>query len=299
MVDGKILTAHCDCMAGLGETCSHVSSLLWVIAVGTEKRDSLTVTQKTAYWVMPPAVRSVTYAPIKNINFTGKKKKAATNVKDDSSKSTKRRKLDNPTAEEKAQFLDALASCENAKPTVLAIMPEYCEKYVPTTISSDLPPVLANLYDPSNLGLSYYELLKLSSETRVTITSEQCKAVELRTRDQDKSKLWFRMRAGRITASKFKSVCHTDPASPSLSLIMSICHPDTMRFKTAATSWGCVHETSALEQYKKASGHDQLRVFPAGLFISVEHPYVGASPDAMVCCSCCGSGICEVKVSEV
>ena len=28
MVDGKILAAHCDCMAGLGETCSHVSSLL-------------------------------------------------------------------------------------------------------------------------------------------------------------------------------------------------------------------------------------------------------------------------------
>ena len=27
--DGKILAAHCDCMAGLGETCSHVASLLW------------------------------------------------------------------------------------------------------------------------------------------------------------------------------------------------------------------------------------------------------------------------------
>ena len=149
-----------------------------------------------------------------------------------------KRELDNPTPEEKTQFLDALASCENAKPAVLAIIPEYSEKYVPTTISSDLPPVLADLYDPSNLGLSYYELLKLSSETNVTITSEQCKAVEMRTRDQANSRLWFRMRAWRITASKFKSVCHTDPASPSLSLIMSICHPDTVRFKTAATSWG-------------------------------------------------------------
>ena len=124
--------------------------------------------------------------------------------------------------------------------------------------------MLADLYEPSNLGLSYYELLKLSSETNVTITSEQCKAVEMRTRDQANSRLWFRMRAGRITASKFKSVCHTDPASPSLSLIMSICHPDTVRFKTAATSWGCEHETSALEQYKKASGHDQLSVSPVG-----------------------------------
>lgn len=286
MADGKILTAHCDCMAGLGETCSNVSSLLWVIAVGTEKRDSLTVTQKSAYWVMPPAIRSVTYAPIKDINFTGKKKKAATNAIDDSSTSAKKRKLANPTPEDKAQFLEALASCENAKPAVLSIMPEYSEKYVPTSISSDLPPVLADLYDPSNLGLSYYELLKVSSETNVTISSEQCKAVELRTRDQANSRLWFRMRAGRITASKFRSVCHTDPASPSLSLIMSICHPETVRFKTAATSWGCEHEKSALQQYKQASVHNQLSVSPAGLFISVEHPYVGASPDAMVCCSC-------------
>ena len=181
----------------------------------------------------------------------------------------------------------------------MAIIPEYSEEYVPTTIILDIPPVLADLDDPSNLGLSYYELLKLSSETNVTITSEQCKAVEMRTRDQGNSRLWFRMRARRITASKFKFVCHTDPASPSLSLIMSICHPDTVRFKTAATSWGCEHETSALEQYKKASGHDQRSVSPVGLFISVEHPYVGASPDAMVCCSCCGSGICEVKVSGV
>ena len=31
MVDGKILTAHCDCMVGLGETCSHVLSPLQVV----------------------------------------------------------------------------------------------------------------------------------------------------------------------------------------------------------------------------------------------------------------------------
>ena len=75
MIDGKILAAYCDCIAGLGETCSHVSSLLRVIAVGVEKRDALSVTQKSAYWIMPPATRSVSYAPIKEIDFIGKKKK--------------------------------------------------------------------------------------------------------------------------------------------------------------------------------------------------------------------------------
>lgn len=75
MTDGKILAAHCDCMAGLGETCSHVSSLQWVIAVGVEKRDSRTVTQKSAYWVMPTGIRSVAYAPVKDIDFIGKREK--------------------------------------------------------------------------------------------------------------------------------------------------------------------------------------------------------------------------------
>ena len=44
---GKILAVHCNCMAGLGETCSHVASLLWAIEAGVRVRDSMTVTQKT------------------------------------------------------------------------------------------------------------------------------------------------------------------------------------------------------------------------------------------------------------
>ncbi|KAL9963240.1 hypothetical protein ACROYT_G032420 [Oculina patagonica] len=42
---GKVLSAHCDCMAGLGESCSHVASLLWAIEAGspsdTELKDFL------------------------------------------------------------------------------------------------------------------------------------------------------------------------------------------------------------------------------------------------------------------
>ena len=34
---GKILAAHCDFAAGIGETCSQVASLFWVIGAGVEK----------------------------------------------------------------------------------------------------------------------------------------------------------------------------------------------------------------------------------------------------------------------
>ena len=74
--DGRILAAHCDCMAGLGETCTHVASLLWATAAGVERRESLTVTQKSAYWVIPPAIKTVPYAPLSEISFVGKKRKS-------------------------------------------------------------------------------------------------------------------------------------------------------------------------------------------------------------------------------
>ena len=75
--NGKVLAGHCDCMAGLGETCCHVASLLFAIESGVRIRDSMTVTQKKEYWVMPNGVKEVQYAPVRDINVLGKKRSAA------------------------------------------------------------------------------------------------------------------------------------------------------------------------------------------------------------------------------
>jgi len=58
------------------------------------------------------------------------------------------------------------------------------------------------------------------------------------TCDQSKSKSWFRFRAGRITASRFKQAVCTNPDQPSLSLLKNICYPEINKFSTAATEWG-------------------------------------------------------------
>ena len=89
--------------------------------------------------------------------------------------------------------------------------------------------------------LGYHELLQKACSTDITVTTNQVLAVEAKTEDQTGLRLWFPMRTGRITASKFKSACRTGPASPSLSLIMAICHPETCCFSTSATKWGCQH----------------------------------------------------------
>ena len=52
-------------MAGLGETCSHIASVLWAVESGVRHRDSLTVTQKEAYWVLPTRIKEVPYAQLR------------------------------------------------------------------------------------------------------------------------------------------------------------------------------------------------------------------------------------------
>ena len=67
-----MLAAHCNCVAGLGESCSYVASLVWEIEAGVRLRNSMMVTQKRAYWVMPSSVKDVPYAPLKDILFVAK-----------------------------------------------------------------------------------------------------------------------------------------------------------------------------------------------------------------------------------
>ena len=43
------------------------------------------------------------------------------------------------------------------------------------------------------------------------------------------------------------------------------------------------------------SFHQNLVVRNAGLFIHSEYPFLGASSDSHVVCSCCGKGVVEVK----
>ena len=58
-------------------------------------------------------------------------------------------------------------------------------------------------------------------------------AVEKETRDQSHSKLWYRYRAGRVTASKMKAICRMNTDQPSQSLIKSICYTETLLVQQA------------------------------------------------------------------
>ena len=131
-------------MAGVGETCSQVASLLWAVVV--HMRESMTVTQKKAYWVLPPSVKEVPYAAVSRINFVGPAGSLAalqspypvsspslitpppitsppsrlTSLPPSSAGSN----VPSPSFEEVSQLFASLAEC-SSKPAILALVKDY------------------------------------------------------------------------------------------------------------------------------------------------------------------------------
>ncbi|XP_055954702.1 uncharacterized protein LOC130010736 [Patella vulgata] len=129
------------------------------------------------------------------------------------------------------------------------------------------------------------------------VTKEESDNCEMDTRSQSKNKKWFSFRAGRITASKIRSVYHTKIENPSKSLIKDICYPSSKVFSSKPTKWGCDHDSTAKQHYVKfmMQHHDNFVLEESGFVINPEYPFMGATPDAIGCCDCCGPILVEIK----
>ena len=65
-----------------------------------------------------------------------------------------------------------------------------------------------------------------------------------------------------------------------------------------AVKYGTEMEKQAKEAYRHVllnQGHINLMIRDCGLFIDADRIYLGASPDLVVSCSCCGEGLAEIK----
>lgn len=50
---GTVECAHCTCMAGVAETCTHIGALLFKVEATVRIRGTKTVTDEPAYWILP------------------------------------------------------------------------------------------------------------------------------------------------------------------------------------------------------------------------------------------------------
>ena len=114
---------------------------------------------------------------------------------------------------------------------------------------------------------------------------------------QSQSLLWFEHRKGRITASQFGAICRTSIQSPSQSLLNRILQITPM-VNAAALDWGISKEVQQSQHtsmlFKQTTPHAFV-VKSTGLRLNPDYPHLGASPNGLVSCFCCGYGLLETK----
>ena len=227
---GLVICAHCNCMAGLGEACCHISAVLFTLEINTKLKDSMSCTSLPCTW-LPPSFQPVPYAPVSQIKFTNlsQKETSTKHVPTGSSQPQPVRDIA-PSREEMQDFFQQLNAA--GKPAILSLVPEYASRYMPLVDTGELPKPLTNLFVEAYLELTYEELLDKCEDvlSNVSLTYLQCQAIEKYTRQQCLSKIWFQQRAGRITASKLKQAVQTNLEKPSQSLISAMCSPESARF---------------------------------------------------------------------
>ncbi len=150
--------------------------------------------------------------------------------------------------------------------------------------------IVGSLYDSTLKCNTYDDVLVHCASVNVSVTDAQVKFVECETRQQASSPLWFKMRAGRVTASTFHAACHISLQKPSVSLLKRIC--TNTHFSSAATDYGIQHENNARKQYivESSCEHVNFSCKMCGLFLNTRYPIFGASPDGLIECECCGLG---------
>ena len=138
------------------------------------------------------------------------------------------------------------------QPVGLSLFHKYNETFrTPEPLPKpDLPIDLRTLYIENAVEKSDEDLDALCSEQfqKLSISQEQCNAVEEATRQQQKSSEWHTHRLGRITGSRVHAVMRTNIDNPAKSVIKMITRKEKP-FSSVYTKYGIEKEPVALSDY--------------------------------------------------
>lgn len=132
----------------------------------------------------------------------------------------------------------------------------------------------------------------------LSITLNEAEYLEESTRLQSHSPLWHQHRLGRITSSLFKRVKNASLVNPPTSLVKTLMQEYHFNStKVPSLNWGISHEDTARKDYLDLAteNHVNFECYQTGLFINPDFPHLGASPDGIITCDCCGKGLLEIK----
>lgn len=174
-----------------------------------------------------------------------------------------------------------------------------CEdEFVPDHVLTNTNILIQGLFKIENECKDLEELRGMAKLVKIEVKAEEIDLVEQLTRRQASNPFWKHIRTGRITASILKDVvaASVEFPPPKLCLLKQICQPDSTLVNTPALSYGRANEPRAKEYVKSiCANHLDAVVRECGVFIWMERPYIAASPDLILDCSCCGRVAIEIK----
>ena len=181
---------------------------------------------------------------------------------------------------------------------VFSVVPGY-QPVRSSTLSPQplIPKLLTSIYDPKYSKMAEAEFHVAVQGIKIEVTDSEAEYLEKATKGQTSSTLWYDHRVGRITASQIGKVVKCAEMKFPTSIVNSIMQYKTLNPNIPALKWGRQSEENARQDYKMEmeKNHVDFEVQKAGLLISTKYPFLGATPDGIVSCSCCGTGLLEVK----
>ena len=140
------------------------------------------------------------------------------------------------------------------------------------------------------------------------LTAVEVNAIETATIGQSTNDRWKHERKGRITASNFYSVftrVNTIKSNPNQVHNVDVILKNVMQYDeenaslehVPALKHGRSYEPVARQRYVSMmeKQHKQFTFRECGLCVDANRPYLGASPDLLISCNCCGQGVAEFK----
>ena len=174
-------------------------------------------------------------------------------------------------------------------------IPGLTDKSPPTSLnppkSEKYPKLLTTFSEPP---------LKNSTEIydTYTVTKQQVTNLEMATKNQAVSPLWYQHRMGRVTASKAHSVLTRRETTCPDNLVKRIVGYTSYDLsKKESVKWGIDNEDECRVEYQKhqSLSHINFTCNLSGFVVNTNHPFLGASPDGIINCQCCGRGTVEIK----
>ena len=169
-----------------------------------------------------------------------------------------------------------------------------------STPARELPATIASLFNPRYKDLDHRDLLKECEQVfkSLSVSPAEAEYLTQSTVLQSSSAVWYTQRKGRIIASNFGAVCHTSITQPSSSLVEKITQRCSVP-KVPPLIWGLENESKAMKEYALLSKQHH-RDFELKNKYWPTHKYkvpslIGATPDGLISCSCCGQGVLEIK----